>query len=94
MGVPTMLPTMRYDPDWDVVWVWPDPDTPFLVSRSAIEGLLGRHERLTPNDLLNVCEAHKALFDHIATLKLVRGYVDRKGRAVIMPYDVKQVAGG
>ena len=39
MSAPTMLPTMRYDPDRAVVWVWPDRDAPFLVTRHAIEDL-------------------------------------------------------
>ncbi len=48
------VPTMRYDPDREVVWVWPDHGAPFLVTRDALEALLGAREHLMPNELLDV----------------------------------------
>ena len=79
---------MRYDPDREVVWIWPDHGAPFLVTRDALEDLLGTREHLMPNELLDVCEKHKAYLATIAARKLVRGDVDRNGRAVVMALDV------
>ena len=93
MSVPTMLPTMRYDPDREVVWIWPhddDQDTPFLVTRYAIEGLIRSRERLVPCDLIDACEQHEAYFASTAVRKLVRGEVDPDGRAVVMTLDVTE----
>ena len=87
MGVPTMLPTMRYDPDREVVWVWPDGDMPFLVTRHAIEDLMGSSRRLSPEELIDACEEHAAYFAAIAVRKLVRRDVDPDGRTVVMALD-------
>lgn len=93
-GAPTMLPTARYDPDWDAVWIWSDCDTPFLVTRNAVEDLIGSHERVSPDHLIDICKARTGYFAAVAASKLASGYVDRKGRAVIMPYDLKQIVDG
>ena len=86
MGVPTMLPTMRYDPDREVVWIWPNRDPPFLVTRHAIEDLTGSRG-LPPDELIDACEEHAAYFASIAARKLVRRDVDPDGRAVVMTLD-------
>ena len=86
MGVPTMLPTMRYDPDREVVWIWPNRDPPFLVTRHAIEDLTGSRG-LSPDDLIDACEEHAAYFASIAARKLVRRDVDPDGHAVVMALD-------
>ncbi len=87
MSVPTMLPTMRYDPDREVVWIWPDQDVPYLVTRHAIEDLTGSRG-LSADELIDACEVHEAYFALVATRKLVRGEVDPDGRAVVMALDV------
>ncbi len=87
MGVPTMLPTMRYDPDREVVWVWPDGDTPFLVTRHAIEDLTGTRG-LSADELIDACEEHEAYFASIAARKRVRRDVDPDGRAVVKALDL------
>ncbi len=87
MGVPTMLPTMRYDPDCEVVWVWPDQDVPYLVTRHAIEDLTGSRG-LSADELIDACEEHAAYFAAIAARKLVRRDVDPDGRAVVMALDI------
>ena len=90
MGVPTMLPTMRYDPDREVVWVWPeddDQDTPYLVTRNAIEDLTGTRG-LSADELIDACEEHAAYFAAIAARKLVRRDVGPDGRAVVKALDL------
>jgi len=82
-----MLPTMRYDPDLAVVWVWPDRDAPFLVTRHAIEDLTGSRG-LSTDELIDACEEHAAYFAQVAARKLVRRDVDPDGRAVVMALDV------
>ena len=53
---PTMLPTMRYDPDREVVLIWPqDGGQPYLVTRTAIERRIGRRW-LSPDELIDACE--------------------------------------
>jgi len=93
MSVPTMLPTMRYDPDREVVRIWPTEDdqhAPYLVTRHAIEVRIGSRERLSPDELIDACEEHAAYFALVATRKLVRGEVDPDGRAVMMALDVTE----
>ncbi len=93
MSVPTMLPTMRYDPDREVVRIWPTEDdqhAPYLVTRHAIEVRIGSRERLSPDELIHACDAHEAYFALVATRKLVRGEVDPDGRAVVMALDVTE----
>ena len=95
MSVPTMLPTMRYDPDREVVRIWPQKDdqhAPYLVTRHAIEDRIGSRERLSPDELIDACEVHEAYFASIAAQKLVRGEVDPDGRAVVMALDVTVTA--
>ncbi len=87
MSAPTMLPTMRYDPDREVVWIWPDRDAPFLVTRHAIEDLTGSRG-LSADELIDACEEHAAYFAQVAARKLVRRDVDPDGRAVVMALDV------
>ncbi len=87
MSLPTMLPTMRYDPDREVVWIWSDQDVPYLVTRHAIEDLTGSRG-LSADELIGACEEHAAYFAAIAARKLVRGEVDPDGRAVVMALDV------
>ena len=81
------VPTMRYDPDREVVWVWPDQDAPFLVTRHAIEDLTGS-KGLSADELIDACEEHAAYFAQVAARKLVRHDVDPDGRAVVMALDV------
>ena len=88
LSAPTMLPTMRYDPDREVVWVWPDRDAPFLVTRDAIEDLTGSGRELSANELIDACEEHAAYFALVAARKLVRRDVDPDGRAVVMALDI------
>ena len=93
MGVPTMLPTMRYDSDRAVVRIWPqkhEQHAPYLVTRHAIEVRIGSRERLSPDELIDACEEHAAYFALVATRKLVRGEVDPDGRAVVMALDVTE----
>jgi hypothetical protein len=66
------------------VWVWPDHNTPYLVTRTAIEDLLDSHERLSASELIDACEGHEPYFASVAARKLVRGRVDPDGRAVVM----------
>ncbi len=90
---PTMLPTMRYDPDREVVWIWPaedDQDAPYLVTRYAIEQRVGSRSRLSPDELIDACEQHEAYFASTAVRKLVRGEVDPDGHAVVMTLDVTE----
>ncbi len=87
MSAPTMLPTMRYDPDREVVWIWPDRDAPFLVTRHAIEDLTGSRG-LSADELIDACEEHAAYFAQVAARKLVRRDVDPDGRALVMALDV------
>ena len=90
MGVPTMLPIMRYDPDREVVWIWPTEDdqhVPYLVTRHAIEDLTGSRG-LSADELIDACEEHAAYFALVAARKLVRRDVDPDGRAVVMALDV------
>ncbi len=94
MSVPTMLPTRRYDPDREVVRIWPQKDDqhpPYLITRHAIEVRIGSRERLLPDELIDACEAHEAYFALVATRKLVRGEVDPDGRAVVMALDVTEI---
>ncbi len=87
MNAPTMLPTMRYDPDREVVWIWPDRDVPYLVTRHAIEDLTGSRG-LSADELIDACEEHAAYFAQVAARKLVRRDVDPDGRAEVMALDV------
>ena len=92
MSVPTMLPTMRYDPDREVVRIWPQEDDqhgPYLVTRHAIEDRIGSRERLSPDELIDACEQHEAYFASTAVRKLVRGEVDPDG-AIVMTLDVTE----
>ena len=92
MGVPTMLPTMRYSPDREVVLIWPqDGEQPYLVTRTAIERRTGTRRSLTPDELIDACEEHEGYLTIIATRKLCRGEVDPDGRAVVMAYDMMPV---
>ena len=59
-------PTMRYDPDREVVWVWPVHDAPYFVTRTAIEDLLDSHERLSASELIEACEGHQTYFASVA----------------------------
>ena len=91
MGVPTLLPTMRYDPDRQAVWVWPednDQDVPYLITRNAIEDFTRSNRRLSADELIDACEQHARSFAAIAARKLIRGEVDPDGRAVVMALDV------
>ena len=89
---PTMLPTMRYDPDREVVLISPqDRGQPYLVTRKAIEHRIGRGG-LSPDELIEVCEEQEAYFALIAVRKLLVGQVDPDRRAVVMAYDVKSIA--
>ena len=88
---PTMLPTMRYDPDREVVLIGPrDGDQPNLVTRKAIEHRIGRGW-LSPDELIEVCEEQEAYFALIAVRKLILRQVDPDGRGVVMAYDVKPI---
>jgi hypothetical protein len=88
-----MLPTMRYDPDREVVRIWPQKDdqhAPYLVTRYAIEQRVGSRSRLSLDELIDACEEHEAYFALVATRKLIRGEVDPDGRAVVMALDVTE----
>ena len=88
----TMLPTMRYDPDREVVLIRPqNGDQPYLVTRTAIERRIGRRP-LSPDELIDACEEQEPYFALIAVRKLVLGEVDPDGRAVVMAYDLKPIA--
>ena len=94
MGVPTLLPTMRYDPDREAVWVWPeepDPNGPFLVTRHAIEDFAKSTRRLTSDELIDACEHHLVSFAAIAARKLTAGDIDPDGHPVVMELDVNTV---
>ncbi len=85
-AAPTVLPTVRYDPNREVVWIWPDRDMPFLVTRNAIEDLT-RSRRLSADALIDACEEHATYFALVATRKLVRGEADPDGHAMVMALD-------
>ena len=93
LTTPTMLPTLRYDPDREVVLIWPQKgNQPYLVTRKAIERRMGRGRWLSPDELIDACEEQEPYFALIAVRKLVLGEVDPDGRAVVMAYDVKPIA--
>lgn len=79
--------TMRYDAEREVVWVWPDRHDPFLVSRAAIEGLVGS-AGLSEDELLAACREREAHFAAAAESKRERGEVDPDGRLVVTTLDV------
>ena len=84
------VPTMRYDSDREVVWVWPaddDQDTRYLVTRNAVEDLTGTRG-LSADELIDACEEHVAYFASVAARKLVRRDVDPDGRAVVKALDL------
>ncbi len=58
---PTMLPSMRYDPDREVVLIWPqDGNQPYLVTRKAIERRFGGQRWLSPDELIDAVLAGEA----------------------------------
>lgn len=79
--------TMRYDPEREVIWVWPDKRQPFLVSLNAIEDL-SQGTNLSEEELLAACREHEATFDTAASRKRQRGETDPDGRVVVTTMDV------
>ena len=79
--------TMRYDPEREVVWVWPDRHDPFLVSRDTIEGVVGS-AALSEDDLLAACRQHEAIFSDAAARKREDGEIDPDGRLVVTSTDL------
>ena len=79
--------TMRYDPERDVVWVWPDRRDPFLVSRAAVENL-AENERLSEDELLDACREHEASLAEAAAHKREVGEIDPDGRVVVTSGDL------
>ncbi len=79
--------TMRYDPEREVVWVWPDRHDPFLVSRDSIEAVLGS-AALSEDDLLAACRQHEAIFSDAAARKRDAGEIDPDGRLVVTSTDL------
>ena len=79
--------TMRYDPEREVIWVWPHRREPFLVSRNAVEDL-SQGTNLSEDELLAACREHEAAFDAAASRKRRRGETDPDGRVVVTTMDV------
>jgi len=78
---------MRYDPDRDVVWVWPDRHAPFLVSRDTIEEVAGS-TAFSEDLLLDACREHEAIFCDTAARKRDDGEIDPDGSVVVTRVDL------
>ena len=79
--------TMRYDPERDAVWIWPDRREPYLASRNVIEGL-ARGAKLTEDELLAACREHEARLAALAARKYEQREIDPDGRVVVTTMDV------
>ena len=81
--------TMRFDPEREVVWVWPDRHAGFLVSRNAVEDL-ARGSNLSEDELIAACRNHEAQFAAAADRKRAQGQIDPDGHVVVTTLDVNR----
>ncbi len=79
--------TMRYDPERDVVWVWPDRHDPFLVPRSTLEDIAGV-TGLSEDELLALCRERERRFADVAAWKYEDGDIEPDGHLVIKSADL------
>ncbi len=79
--------TLRYDPERDIVWVWPDRHDPFLVPRSTLEDIAGV-TGLSEDELLAVCREREARLAEAAFRKYEDGEINPDGHLAIRSADL------
>ena len=79
--------TMRYVPDRDVVWVWPDPGSHFLGPRTTTEEVMEEDE-LAEDELIDACRDVEDVFADVAARKRERGEIDADGHVEITSVDI------
>ena len=84
MKIETVL---RYNPAQEAVWVWPDPDSHYLVPRTTITELL-EDDELDEDELIDACRDYEAVFADVAARKRDRGEIDADGHVVITSVDI------
>ena len=82
------VPTMSYDPDREVVWVWSDPDSHFPGPRTTTTEEVMEEGELAEDDLIDACRDYEDVFADVATRKRERGEIDADGHIEITSVDI------
>ncbi len=80
--------TMRYDPERDVVWVWPDPGSHSPGPRTTTIDEVMEEDELAEDELIDACRDVEDVFADVAARKRERDEIDDDGHVVITSVDI------